>query len=584
MSSSKKKIPKQRAQQSWHYGILDALVLDSSDSSSVKNNDSPGKCCNAPVATIIPITRTVMAKTMCFLCFPFIVVFIILLLSSQTKPWLCEALVAPLLLRRSQQAFHQAEGASHSRKHGLQFDSNVPVEDEPRGQWRLPLPPGRPTNPWIRILFDDTTTLLNPCDMKLLQRKAKFGPIFKTNFLLTPCVFCSSEEAISLLAKEEAWSTTRMRAFFPPHHTKLFGPNSLLVQSGSRHQAIRRLVMGSLSSNTIQKSYEPIIYESMQAFFNRYDHDHSTSSENSEQYVAMVPVLRRFFISIVLQVVLGTIDVSKQLVQDVELWSKGLLAPPLTFLPFTTAGKAIRARKRIVKQLRALMESQPSESGLMAKLLQVRDNRDSERDDDDEDASSPLSSNDSSPLSLTTTSLTHDEIIDNLFTLIFAGSDTTSSAALSIWKALTVHPQLQQELVSHPETIESFVQSVLEAYPPAPFNMRQTSEDITIGEYHVPAKWLVAYGYAAALEGRQIPSSLHDTVETNVTRTPISSSIAFGQGPRKCPGRFLAATELIIFTKALIHTKWEIDPHQNLEQTYTPGYFPVDGFKVRFMT
>lgn len=419
---------------------------------------------------------------------------------------------------------------------------------------KKPLPPGRPTIRFLNILFDDTTRLLNPRDMKLLKRKEQFGSIFKTNFLFTPTVFVTDNTSIQELAKEEA--TKKLNAFFPPHHQKLYGRNSLLVQSGPTHTRIRKLVMNSMTPAMIS-SYDPIVTKAIHSFFQEQKEAASTDSRE------MLGNMRTLFMSVILQVVLGTTDVSPRLIQDMEMWSKGLLAPPLTFLPWSTAGKAMKARARIVQQLSDLMGSardagaiSSTGTGLLAKLQQARD--------PDSNAS-----------------LSQDEILDNLFTLVFAGSDTTSSAAVSIWIVLSQNPQLKEELKNATsDQLEAFVQGILEAFPPAPFNMRTTTEELEVGGYRVPVKWQVAYGFAAALDGSPVPNEL---VSTSATTSPASSSLSFGQGPRKCPGRYLATLELKLFARALVRQEWELDPKQNLEQTYTPGFFPVDRLKVKFI-
>ena len=426
------------------------------------------------------------------------------------------------------------------------------------------LPPGRPTSRWIRWFYDDTVRLLNPKDMKLLERKHKYGPIFKTNFLFRPTVFLTDSDSIKDVAKVEgkATNTPTFQAFFPPHHMKLFGPNSLLVVSGDKHTRLRNLMMPHLSSAALD-SYRPLIQQGMMEFF----------EENSQQGIQpLVPKIRSLFTSIMLQVVLGTQDVSKDLVDDIEIWSRGLLAPPLTAIPWSTAGKAMNARKRIVAKLVDLMD-QPQElnkQGLLAKLLTARDDSNN--------------------------ALTQEEIIDNIFTLVFAGSDTTSAAAASVCIVLGQNPDLFKSLRENSKDggdeflLQTFVTQILESFPSAPFQMREITESIQVGEYTVPANWLVAYGYAAALEESLAPSvdslmiSQKEGSDGGVATGP-PSSIAFGQGPRKCPGRYLATCELIEFTKTLLHDGYgiELEPKQNLEQRYTPGFFPVDGLKARII-
>ena len=388
------------------------------------------------------------------------------------------------------------------------------------------LPPGRPTNIFTRVLFDDTAKLLNPKDMKLLKRKQRFGSIFKTSFLLTPTVFITSKQGIANMGKLEARNKDTFQAFFPPHHQKMFRPHSLLVQSGPNHSRIRSLVMSSLTP-TVVKSYEPLVQASIQ------QQEQSTSNH---PYTKLVPKIRTLFTSIMLQVVLGTNNVADDLVEDLSIWAKGLVAPPLTMFPFTTAGKAMKARARVVDKLQQLMDDPESlqEDGLLKKLMNARDDENN-------------------------TQLLHDEIIDNLFTLVFAGSDTTSAAATSMCKTLTMHPDIRQALwtdhaTDATTTMETFVLQLLEAFPLAPFQMRQTTKELEFEGYRIPKGWLVCCGYVSALWDEHAPitvpsirssqtsSSDSDDDNNSSTHNTPAQSIAFGLGPRMCPGRFLAVS------------------------------------------
>ena len=42
-----------------------------------------------------------------------------------------------------------------------------------------------------------------------------------------------------------------------------------------------------------------------------------------------------------------------------------------------------------------------------------------------------------------------------------------------------------------------------------------------------------------------------------------------------------SAPELEVMTQALLDVELELEPNQNLEHQYTPGFFPVDGLKVK---
>lgn len=374
--------------------------------------------------------------------------------------------------------------------------------------------------------------------------KERYGPVYKTNIFFRPAVFVTDEASMADLASEE--SSKNLQAFFPPHHQKLFGPQSLLVQSGEPHARLRRLIQPSLSPGVI-KRYQQVIDNSTHDFLHELDQEYTFN------YVAMVPKVRSFFVSLVLQVLLGTTDLENdELADDLSVWSKGLLAAPLTFIPWSTAGKALRARKRVVKQLETLIEREPTD-GLLGRLVTYQD------DNGDR--------------------LSTDDVIDNVFTLIFAGSDTTASAATSLWMILSLHPEVKSELKSHPEKMDALVDEVLQAHPPAPFSMRlNKDEPLVVGEYSIPSNWLVVYGFAGVLY-----SNSTDWTDMSEGSVP-SSSLAFGGGPRMCPGRFLATIELIAFGRELLNLDWRLDPKQDLDQRYTPGYFPVDGLRLKFIS
>jgi cytochrome P450 len=408
-----------------------------------------------------------------------------------------------------------------------------------------------------------------------LDRQRQYGGVFKTNIFLMPTVFCTTEDSLVELGKKEG--PARLTAFFPPHHQKLFGPSSLLVTSGARHDRIRRLLGGGLSPGVVEASYRPLIGDEVDRFFDRLRRD------CADHYCAVVPRVRALFVRMMLRIVLGApegegesggkdADVD-ELAEDIEVWSRGLLAAPLTFLPWSTAARAMRARGRVAARLRTIMDGMEAPGpgkggggGLLAKLLGAAD-----------DGGGRLS---------------RDEIVDNVLTLLFAGSDTTASATVSLWRVLSGDDgQSAREWLASESTTDEQVdrfleESVLSRYPPAPFGMRLNGgADLEVGGYRVPAGWLVVYGFAGALlsrpeEQRRQENASLPAADSKAKGAP-NSWIPFGTGPRQCPGRFLANLELRAVARRLATLRWTVDPDQDLEQRYTPGLFPVDGFRVR---
>ena len=66
----------------------------------------------------------------------------------------------------------------------------------------------------------------------------------------------------------------------------------------------------------------------------------------------------------------------------------------------------------------------------------------------------------------------------------------------------------------------------------------------------------------------------------------VTTSGAFGGGPRLCPGRYLAAQSAQQLLAAVLGTegfKWNLKEDQKLQQEYTPGLFPIDGLMLQLM-
>jgi len=426
------------------------------------------------------------------------------------------------------------------------------------------LPPGRGKWP----LFGDTFQLINAKTMASYQVRSRerFGDVWKTSIFFKNTIFITGTDNLKTVFVEEAKKKTE--AFFPPHHKKLFGENSLLVQSGPYHAKLRRVIQQSLSPQAIAQ-LEGLIQQNVQQFISECRQTRGTGS------FKFAEASRRFFIRLAVAILLGD-DISKTdletLSNDVSTWSKGLLSAPLTFIPWSTASRAMRARKRVASKIATAVESyqaaRQSGSGISKNNLLFR--LVTTLDDVDNDF------------------LSTEAIIDNIFTLIFAGSDTTASAMTSIVKTLSANPSLQdalrnavRESASPNEgdaavRIDALIQEVFASNPPAPFSMRLVGNEplVLSNGVEVPPNWLVAYGYAGTLLGEGLSAPTSSSSDKN---------IAFGGGPRMCPGRFLAIKELKLLVFELLGSngfQWTLEKDQNLDCTYTPGYFPIDGLKI----
>lgn len=421
---------------------------------------------------------------------------------------------------------------------------------------RWALPPGRGKLP----ILGDTLELLNPKKMVSYQveSRQKWGARWTTSVLFKPAVVITSAQDLALARRQESRPGS-FEAFFPPHHQRLFGKNSLLVQSGAPHARLRRLIQSAMTPKQVA---------GYQAFINVAIRDFLESCKQEPGYFAMSSKLQQTMVRIIVQVLFGQ-DLGENqldvLIKDLRTWSLGLLSPPLNFIPWSAAAKAMRARGRVEEVLRSWISGKDLVEGtLLFELLNAKD----------EDGNA----------------LSFDEIIDNVFTLVFAGIDTTASSLSSAFLKLSEDQELQgqvREKVAGPDgerVLDLFLSEVLRTNPPAPFAMRLLREPLKLNDQvTVPNGYLLVYGIGASLSEEQLFPKPSEFQLDRGASSAVESG-AFGGGPRLCPGRFLATTAAKQLLSAVLGKSgftWELKEGQNLQQRYIPGFFPVDGLLLK---
>ncbi|CAJ1365444.1 unnamed protein product [Effrenium voratum] len=405
--------------------------------------------------------------------------------------------------------------------------------------------PGRAKLP----IFGDTLELLKPENMAQYQldRRERWGGFWKTSVLFKRAVVVVGAKQMAEAMKQEARPGT-MEAFFPPHHQRLFGVNSILMVSGASHLRLRNLIQKALTPKAIQR-YQEYMDTSIDEFVK--------GCKQSEGHFPMVRQLQEAMVRIVVSALFGqNADEEEvdQLILNLRAWAKGLLSAPLTFVPWSAASRALRARKRVEDTLRNWISRSKEDGTLLSQLLYAKD----------EDGST----------------LSMEEVIDNVFTLAFAGTDTTASSLSSAFLRLSRDVALQAELRAAVaegdpgDSLGAFLGEVLKDNPPAPFAMRLVKEPVSFSGGEVPSGWLVVYGFAGRC------AEAKDSQDSQ----ELSSNPAFGGGPRLCPGRFLATEAAKRLMQAVLGPEgftWQLKEGQDLRQRYIPGFFPADGLLMK---
>ena len=146
--------------------------------------------------------------------------------------------------------------------------------------------------------------------------------------------------------------------------------------------------------------------------------------------------------------------------------------------------------------------------------------------------------------------LTQEEISSVLFSLSFAGHETTNYLIGNVVRRLLEAPARWDAVVADPTLIPGAVDETLRYDPSVPVWRRVTRRPVTLGGVDMPAGaklflWLAASGRDA---------SVFPEPETfDLRRADASKTLAFGKGIHYCLGAALGKLEVQIALEALTH-------------------------------
>jgi len=162
---------------------------------------------------------------------------------------------------------------------------------------------------------------------------------------------------------------------------------------------------------------------------------------------------------------------------------------------------------------------------------------------DDDFASALLAIHDEDP-----EALTHEEISSILYSLTFAGHETTTYLIGNVARRLLEDPARWDSVVADPKLIPGAVLETLRYDPSVPVWRRVTKRPVTLGGVHLPegAKlflWLAASGRDASI--------FPEPEKFDLERTNATKTLAFGKGIHYCLGAALGKLEAEIALEGL---------------------------------
>ena len=134
------------------------------------------------------------------------------------------------------------------------------------------------------------------------------------------------------------------------------------------------------------------------------------------------------------------------------------------------------------------------------------------------------------------------------FSILLAGTDTTRTQLGASMQVLCDHPDQLALLRDRPELAMNAVEEAMRHSPSMCSTLRSVTEDVTVGEYLIPAgTFLLVNTYAANRD----PAVYDEPARFDITRADPPPILTFGGGAHYCLGANLARRELAEALKIL---------------------------------
>jgi cytochrome P450 len=198
------------------------------------------------------------------------------------------------------------------------------------------------------------------------------------------------------------------------------------------------------------------------------------------------------------------------------------------------------------------------------------------------------------------------EVLGNVLTLLLAGEDTTANTMAWMLYFVARDPEVQRRLQQEADRVlgtetslptpddaaamqyaGALAREALRLRSPAPMMLHQALEDVVLGDVAVPTGTRIfLLTRAADLDqlGRELQpdrwlGSTRDDARSDARRG-VKEGLAFGDGPRICPGRSLALVECALVS-AMVGRRFELslagEPRERFNFVVQP-----EGLRIRF--
>ncbi|MFS7934967.1 putative protopanaxadiol 6-hydroxylase [Helianthus anomalus] len=437
------------------------------------------------------------------------------------------------------------------------------------------LPPGKKGWPIIGESLEFLATGWNGHPEKfVLDRMAKFSPqVFSTSLMLEDvAVFCGCAGNKFLFSNENKL----VKSWWPSSVNKIFPSNQL---SKTEDLKMRKLLPNFFKPEALQR-YVPVMDLVTQKHF-------KTGWEDKEQIVTYELTKNlTFWLACKIFLSVDEPERVRYLSGPFESISRGILSIPID-LPGTPFRKGINAANFIRKEIISIIKQRKIDLA--------------------EEKASPTQDILSYMLLFTNedgVKMTETNIADKILGLLIGGHETASSVCVFVVKFLAELPEVyegvykeQMEIAKSKGSEEllnwndiskmkyswNVACEVLRLAPPLQGNFREAITDFVYNGYSIPKGWKL---YWSSISTHKNPEYFPEPHRFDPSRfdgegpAPYTF-VAFGGGPRMCPGKEYARLEILVFMHHLVRKfKWEkLIPDEQI--VVNPWPIPAMGLPIR---
>ncbi|XP_020162581.1 cytochrome P450 716B1-like [Aegilops tauschii subsp. strangulata] len=395
------------------------------------------------------------------------------------------------------------------------------------------------------------------------DRIDRYGPVSKLSLFGTPTVLLASPAANKFMFFSSALSTRQPRSV-----QRILGENSILDLHGADHRRVRGALLEFLRPDMLKM------------YVGRIDGEvrrHLEENWAGRTTVTVLPLMKRLTFDIISALLFGLerSGVRDALAGDFVRMIEGMWAIPAN-LPFTAFSRSLKASGRARRALEGITREK--------KAKQLEHGKAASRNNDL--ITCLLSLRDGHGERL----LTDEEIVDNAMVALIAGHDTSSILMTFMVRHLANDDATLATMVEEHEEIARnkgdgealtwedltkmkftwrVAQETLRIVPPVFGNFRRALEDVEFDGYSIPKGWQVFWTANVTHMDASIfqePTKFDPSRFENQTASaaPPCSFVAFGGGPRICPGIEFSRIETLVTMHHLVRQfKWKLCCKEN---------------------